>query len=1039
MNLSQVFIERPVATTLLSIGIAMSGILGFILLPVAPLPAVDFPTISIQAALPGASPEIMATSVATPLERQLGRIAGITDMTSSSGVGSTQINVQFELSRDINGAARDVQAAIDAARGDLPSNLPNNPTYRKVNPADAPIMILSLTSPHHTRGQLFDVASTILQQKISQINGVGQVNVGGSSLPGVRIELNPHAIDKYGINIESLHTVLAATTVNRPKGQINQGEYSFDINSNDQLFTAKDYEPLVISYYQGEAVKLSDIAVVQDSVEDVRSAGLANGKPAVLLVLFKQPGANVIETVDKIRQLLPYLQSMIPSAIALKVVMDRTPTIRQSLLDVEFSLILATVLIMVIVYCFLGNVRAALIPSVAVVLSLLGTFAVMYLLDFSLDNLSLMALTIATGFVVDDAVVVLENIERHIEAGMSPKAAAIKAAEEIGFTVLSMSISLIAVFIPLLLMGGIVGRLFREFAITLSIAIVVSLIISLTLTPMMSSRLLKQSILHTPQSPNIPNVPKVQKVQKKYSIKIYTGYEHSLQWALAHPRFMLLIMGATICLTVFLFLKIPKGFFPQQDTGRIVASIQAQQDISFQAMQKKLSAFVDIVGKDAAVENVVGFVGTSNGRSANTGSMFISLQSLKKRSISADGVINRLRSQLAEVPGATLYLQAAQDLVVGGRQGNAQYQYTLSADNLLDLNKWAPLALEKLSHIPGIIDINSDQLTHGLQSLLAVDLDTAARFGISSTVSDATLYGAFGQSQIATLYTPLNQYHVVMEVAPEYWQRPEILKEIYVSSPLGTKIPLSVFANFTPAWTLLAVTHQGQFPAATFSFNLLPGVALGDVVNKINEAIHELKLPNTITGSFRGTAQAFQDSLQSEPYLIMAALLAVYIVLGILYESLIHPITILSTLPSAGVGALLALLLTHTDLSIIALIGMILLIGIVKKNAIMMIDFALHLERKEHMVSRDAIFQAAVLRFRPIMMTTIAAFLGALPLALGLGAGAELRQPLGIAIVGGLLVSQILTIYTTPVMYLTIEKWSKKCRGALQKQAILSN
>ena len=997
MNLSALFIQRPIATTLLAIGLAIAGISAFNLLPVSPLPKLDFPTISVQASLPGASPEIMATSVATPLERQLARIAGITDMTSSSGVGSTQISVQFELSRDINGAARDVQAAIDAARGELPANLPSNPTYRKVNPADAPIMILSLTSAHYTPGQMYDVASTILQQKLSQIDGIGQVTVGGSALPAVRVELNPSALNKYGIGLETVSAALQATSINNPKGQLTEGRQTLEIVSNDQLFQAKAYQSLVIAYYQGDALRLSDVAEINDSVEDLRNAGLANGIPAVLLVLSKQPGANVIDTVKRVRELMPQLKATIPAAIDMTVVMDRTQTIRQSLDDVEMSLVLAILLVMAIVYLFFGNAAAAFIPSIAVLLSLLGTFAVMYLLGYSLDNLSLMALTIATGFVVDDAVVVLENIGRHIEAGIKPMTAALKGAEEVGFTVLSMSISLIAVFIPMLLMDGIVGRLFREFAVTLSVAILVSLLISLTVTPMMCAQLLKGQ-----QSES-------KKYQPKLGHYISNQYRHSLYWALHHPRLMLTATAATLALTIFLFVFVPKGFFPQQDTGRLVASIQAQQDISFQAMEKKLTTYVKMIGEDPAVEDVVGFVGGNSGRSANAGSMFISLKPIKQRKISADRVISRLRSKLAKISGSTLYMQSTQDLVIGGRQGNAQFQYTISADNLEDLNIWTPRIMARLVKIPGIADINSDQLTHGLQSFVTIDLDTAARFGITTQQIDNTLYSAFGQSQVSTLYTPMNQYHVVMEVAPKYWQRPETLKEIYVSASTGQKVPLSVFAKFEPSWSLLSVNHQGQFPSATLSFNLLPGVALGDAVNNIALAMKELQLPATLYGSFRGTAQAFQDSLKSQPYLIMAALLAVYIVLGILYESMIHPITILSTLPSAGVGALLALLATRTELTIIALIGIILLIGIVKKNAIMMIDFALQLERQEHQSPHEAIYQAALLRFRPIIMTTMAALLGALPLALGLGVGAELRQPLGIAIVGGLILSQMLT------------------------------
>jgi len=997
MSLSAPFIHRPVATVLLTAAIALAGAVAFTVLPVSPLPQIDFPTITVAAAFPGASPETMASSVAAPLERQFGRIAGVTEMTSTSSLGATAITLQFDLNRNIDAAARDIEAAINAARGYLPTDLPNNPTYRKVNPADAPILIVALTSDVYDPGRLYDVASTILQQKLSQIDGVGQVTVGGSSLPAVRVEVNPTALNKYGLGLEDIRNMLSVQNANRPKGRIADDTTTSDLAANDQLLKADAYKPLIVSYQNGAALKLSDVANVQDSVEDLRAAGITNGKPSVLVVISREPGANIIATVDRVREALPQLKASIPAAIDLTVVLDQTTTIRASVHDVEQTLLISIGLVIIVVFIFLRNVRATFIPSVVVPVSLIGTFGVMYLCGYSLDNLSLMALTISTGFVVDDAIVVIENVTRHLEQGMRPMEAALKGAQEIGFTVLSISISLVAVFIPILLMGGIVGRLFREFAVTLSTAIFVSLVVSLTTTPMMCARLLK----HQREEDH----GRLYRASEEVFLWVLRLYEHSLAWVLRHAALTLGVLLLTIGVNVYLLIIVPKGFFPQQDTGRIIGGIQGVQDTSFQAMRQRITRFVDIVRADPAVANVMAFTGSGAGTTTNTGRVFMALKPLEERHVSADQLINRLRPKLATVPGAALYLQGVQDLRIGARLGNAQYQYTIQSDNLEDLTRWGPTLLQQMRKLPGLADVSSDQQNNGLQASLVYDRLTASRLGITPQMIDDTLSDAFGQRQVSTMFTQLNQYHVVMEVEPEFWQSPEGLKQIYVRAANGGVVPLSAFTHYEPTTAPLAVNHQGQFPSVTLSFNLTPGLALSDAVSRIHDMEQSMGMPATIHGSFSGTLQAFQASLATQPLLITAALIAVYIVLGILYESYIHPITILSTLPSAGMGAVLALLICRMDLNVIALIGIILLIGIVKKNAIMMIDFALAAERQEGKSPQEAIYQACLLRFRPIMMTTMAALLGALPLALGTGVGSELRRPLGIAIVGGLIVS----------------------------------
>ena len=1027
MNISAPFIRRPVATTLLMVALGLAGAVAFELLPVSPLPQVDFPTISVSASLPGASPETMASSVATPLERQFGRIAAVTEMTSSSSLGSTSITLQFDLDRDIDAAARDVQAAINAARGYLPANLPSNPNYRKVNPADSPIMILSLTSASLSKGQIYDAASTVMAQSLSRIRGVGQVVVGGGALPAVRVELNPSMLSKYGIGLEQVRSAIAATNANTPKGQVLAGNQRWEIGANDQLLKAIDYSPLIVAYRNGAPVRIRDVGAAEDSIEDIRTAGYVNGEPAVMVIIFRQPGANIITTVDAVREVLPRVKAAIPPAIDVDVVIDQTTTIRASVHDIERALIISLVLVVLVVFAFLRSPRTAMIPSVAVPLSLIGTFGAMYLLGYGLDNLSLMALTISTGFVVDDAIVVIENITRYREQGKGPLEAALEGAKEIGFTVMSMSLSLVAVFIPILLMSGIVGRLFREFAVTMAAAIVISMVVSLTATPMMCAHLLKKPERHG----------RLYQWSERMFAAVVSAYGRTLNVVLRYAVVTLLILIGTIGLTGYLFLNVSKGFFPQQDTGRVNGAIQADQGSSFQVMNDVLLRMMAIVKADPAVADTIGFSG--GGGTTNTARLFIALKPLAERNASADEVIGRLRPRLGRVPGATLYLQSSQDVRVGGRQSNAQYQFTMQGDNLTDLTTYAPRMLQELQHIPIISDVNSDQQNHGLQALVNYDREEAARYGIAPSLIDATLSDAFGQRQVSTMYRGRNQYHVVMEVAPQYWQSAMSLNGLFVQSPQGKAVPLSAFASWSPATAPLSVNHQGLFPAVTISFNLGRGIALGDAVSAIDRAARHIGLPGTIHTMFAGTAQAYRESLDNEPVLIATALAAVFIVLGVLYESYVHPITILSTIPSAGVGALLALMITHTDLTVIAMIGIILLIGIVKKNAIMMVDFALAAERHQGKSPRDAIFEACLLRFRPILMTTMAAMLGALPLAIGAGTGSELRRPLGITIIGGLIVSQVLTLYTTPVVYLYFDRlqhWRKvRTASALLSEA----
>ena len=1036
MNISAPFIRRPVATSLLAMGLLIAGILAYFRLPVAPIPQVEYPVISVNAGLPGASPETMASSVATPLERQFGRIAGVNQMTSTSQLGSTSITMQFDLSRNIDAAARDVQAAINAALGQLPANLPTRPNWRKVNPADAPIMILSLTSDSITKPRMYDVADSVLAQKLSQVPGIGQVFVGGGARPAVRAEVNPTLLNKLGVGVEQVRAALGAANANRPKGEFSGAVNAWQITDNDQIFKAEDYKKIIVAKNTtGGVVRLQDVADVQDSVEDIRNMGIANGKPAVLMIVFRQPGANIIDAVDRVKALIPQLQGSIPAGIKLDVALDRTTTIRASVTDIQITLLISIVLVVLVVFVFLRNLRATFIPSVAVPLSLIGTFGVMYLLDYSVDNLSLMALAISTGFVVDDAIVVLEDITRYMEQGMGPVQAAFRGAREIGFTVLSMSTSLIAVFIPILLMQGLVGRLFREFAVVLSTAIAMSLVISLTVTPMLCAKFLR------PESETKHG--RIYRASERgfdWMLKLYRG---SLGVVLRHQPLTLLATIGTAVLSIYLYVIAPKGFFPQQDTGRLGGSVVAAQDISFPAMQAKMQEYVQIVLKDPAVNNVAGFSGGQG--SSNSGRMFIVLKpngqrggkTKAERNATADQIINRLRGKLAVIPGGTLFLTATQDLNIGGRFSNAQFQYTIQSEDLQDLNYWAPRILAKLRSLPELRDVNSDQQDKGLAADVIVDRDTASRLGITPAQVDAALYESFGQAQVSTMYRQLNQYHVVMEVDPKLLPGTEALKNTYVKSSTGVEVPLSSFMRYQPSNTALQVNHQGFYPAVTLSFNLAPNVPLGNAATVVERAMRDLGVPASVHGGFQGTAAAFKDSAQSQPLLILTALITVYIVLGMLYESVIHPITILSTLPSAGVGAILAIMLTGNDLNVIALIGIILLIGIVKKNAILMIDFAVNATRVDNKSPEDAIFQACILRFRPIMMTTMAALLGGLPLALGGGTGSELRRPLGIAIVGGLIVSQALTLFTTPVVYLYMDRIRLRVarwRGAHRKQ-----